>query len=581
MGRHARSTRLSFAAAAAAFACAAVAVLAGAAPSSRAAASTPKLIVSLTFDDGYANQYTAAAPILAAHGMQGTFFVPSGFVGSNGYMTWSQVSALAAAGNEIGGHTVDHPDLTSISAAQARQEICADRNTLLQQGLPVTDFAYPYGTFDAAVESIAQECGYNSARTTSWYGATCGNPCTESIPPRDPYATTIVAFGASQSVAAIENNIMTAETHGGWAQVVIHRVCDSCGTGAMSPADLSALLDWLEPRAAQGTVVETVGQVIGGPVKPAVDPNEAVPSAPGLGGASGGSGSVTLQWSAPASDGGSAITGYNIYRGTASGGETLLAQVGDVAGYTDTSVTSGTTYYYEVSAVNAVGESALSNELSASVAGASSVLVSDQFGRTVAAGFGIPDVGPAWSVSSSKQTEVANGEGVISGWTGGNQDIQAWIPTTASDMDVLARVRLSAQNPAGANYQVRVVARAQTDARNGYTAVVTHTTAGAVKWSLNRVVNAGGSGTLTLGSGTLLPAGAAGTKWWIRLDVQGTQIRARFWQDGTSELSTWKANVSDSQWTSGRPALGVYVGSGLTSPFPDTGFDNYTATALS
>ena len=175
---------------------------------------------------------------------------------------------------------------------------------------------------------------------------------------------------------------------------------------------------------------------------------------------------------------------------------------------------------------------------------------------------------------------MANGEGVIYGWTSGNKDIQAWIPTSANDMDILARIRLSAQNPTGANYQARIVARAQTDARNGYTAVITHTTAGAVKWSLNRVVNAGGSGTLTLGSGTLLSSGAANTKWWIRLDAQGTQIKVRFWQDGTTEPTTWKANASDSQWTSGRPALGVYVGSGLTSPYPDTGFDNYTATAL-
>ena len=66
---------------------------------------------------------------------------------------------------------------------------------------------------------------------------------------------------------------------------------------------------------------------------------------------------MTLQCRAPASDGGSAITGYNIYRGTASGGETLLTQVGNVTSYTDASVTNGTTYYYKVSAVNAVGES--------------------------------------------------------------------------------------------------------------------------------------------------------------------------------------------------------------------------------
>ena len=58
------------------------------------------------------------------------------------------------------------------------------------------------------------------------------------------------------------------------------------------------------------------------------------------------------------------------------------------------------------------------------------MIVSDEFGRSVAGGFGTPDVGAAWSVSSASQTKVANGEGVIYGWTGGNKDIQAWIPTT-------------------------------------------------------------------------------------------------------------------------------------------------------
>ena len=62
--------------------------------------------------------------------------------------------------------------------------------------------------------------------------------------------------------------------------------------------------------------------------------------------------------------------------------------------------------------------------------------------------------------------------------------------------------------------------------------------------------------------------------------MQGTQIKVRYLADGTTEPSTWKANVTDSQWASGRPALGVYVGSGLTSPFPDTGFDSFTATGI-
>ena len=70
-------------------------------------------------------------------------------------------------------------------------------------------------------------------------------------------------------------------------------------------------------------------------------------------------------WTAP-SDGGAPITGYNIYRGTAAGGETLLTSVGNVTSYDDnTAVANGTTYYYRVAAVNSVGEGAQSNEVSA------------------------------------------------------------------------------------------------------------------------------------------------------------------------------------------------------------------------
>ena len=71
---------------------------------------------------------------------------------------------------------------------------------------------------------------------------------------------------------------------------------------------------------------------------------------------------IQLSWSAPASNGGSPITGYNIYRGTVAGGETLLTSVGNVTSFKDASTTRGQTYYYIVKAVNAVGEGPASNE---------------------------------------------------------------------------------------------------------------------------------------------------------------------------------------------------------------------------
>ncbi|HYM40685.1 MAG TPA: kelch repeat-containing protein [Thermoplasmata archaeon] len=91
----------------------------------------------------------------------------------------------------------------------------------------------------------------------------------------------------------------------------------------------------------------------------------AAPSAPQTLTATAGNGRVVLTWAAPASNGGAAITAYKVYRGTTSGSETLLATLGSVLTYTDSGVTNGGTYYYEVSAVNGVGESPVSNEIHA------------------------------------------------------------------------------------------------------------------------------------------------------------------------------------------------------------------------
>lgn len=89
------------------------------------------------------------------------------------------------------------------------------------------------------------------------------------------------------------------------------------------------------------------------------------PSAPTSMSAISGAGSVQLSWSVPNGDGGSPVTGYRIYRGAASGTETLLADGVGSMDYTDAGVTAGTTYYYTVTAVNANGEGPTPAEASA------------------------------------------------------------------------------------------------------------------------------------------------------------------------------------------------------------------------
>ncbi|MFZ2414884.1 MAG: fibronectin type III domain-containing protein, partial [Minisyncoccia bacterium] len=72
----------------------------------------------------------------------------------------------------------------------------------------------------------------------------------------------------------------------------------------------------------------------------------------------------TLTWTAPASNGGSAITGYKIYWGTVSGTLSNTISVGNVLTYNHTGLSNGTTYYYKIAAINLIGEGTKTSEFS-------------------------------------------------------------------------------------------------------------------------------------------------------------------------------------------------------------------------
>ena len=73
----------------------------------------PEKPVILTFDDGYADNYTNAFPLLQKYGMIGHFFIITDFVNEKRaeYMTWPQIEEMSAAGQRFGSHSRDHPDL--------------------------------------------------------------------------------------------------------------------------------------------------------------------------------------------------------------------------------------------------------------------------------------------------------------------------------------------------------------------------------------------------------------------------------------------------------------------------------------
>jgi peptidoglycan/xylan/chitin deacetylase (PgdA/CDA1 family) len=240
--------------------------LAACAPATAAAPN--QTIVSLSFDDGTISQYTLAwQRTLAPHGMSVTFFVPTGKIGSGpDYMTWGDLSTLFAAGNEIGGHTVHHVDLTSptVTDDQKVHEVCDDRQALLQHGLDAKGFAYPDGAYDQTAQRIVRDCGYTSARAAGGTSAN-GSIHAESIPPLDAYATRTWSEPTPPTSAIqlsdMQAFVNAAASHGGgWVQIGLHRVCSQTYDPAnyrdclnsWRPMELDTLNDFLGWMAAAG-----------------------------------------------------------------------------------------------------------------------------------------------------------------------------------------------------------------------------------------------------------------------------------------------------------------------------------------
>ena len=227
--------------------------------------------VSLTFDDGTSSQASAVSS-MAAHGMRGTFYVNSGDVGTGPYfMDWPQIQDLASAGHEIGGHTVTHPDLTTLSPALQTQEICGDRQALQARGFDPVSFAYPFAKHDATSRAATQACGYTSARGVGNVGCLPGCVPAESVPPPDPtLLRTAAGVTDTTSLATLRGYVTNAvQNGGGWVILVFHTFCNGCGdTNSMTVANFDALLDFIQGQAASGVSVKTVREVMAIPPAP-------------------------------------------------------------------------------------------------------------------------------------------------------------------------------------------------------------------------------------------------------------------------------------------------------------------------
>lgn len=139
--------------------------------------SLPERPLLVTFDDGTADFYTGALPILQKYNFPATLYITSHYIGATTrwladegcgempMLTWQQVREIHASGLvEIGAHTETHPHLDIIGKAKAKTEITRSKQVLEEQlGHPIQSFAYPHGHHDKQTKQLVVDAGYSSA----------------------------------------------------------------------------------------------------------------------------------------------------------------------------------------------------------------------------------------------------------------------------------------------------------------------------------------------------------------------------------------------------------------------------------
>ena len=209
-------------------------------------------VVSLTFDDGYDEHFSVAAPLLAEHGFRGTAYVMPDQLGLPGYVGVEQARALRDRyGWEVAAHHAK--PFTSFAPKELDAEMRRIRRQLSELGFAegARHLAYPEGRQDPRVVVRLARRHFATARLAS------GGP--ETLPPADPHRLRVLNVVRTTAPDEIARAARRAREHHEWLILMFHWLVED----PVRDTDYSieAFRRALLLLAQEGAVVRTVGEV--------------------------------------------------------------------------------------------------------------------------------------------------------------------------------------------------------------------------------------------------------------------------------------------------------------------------------
>lgn len=211
--------------------------------------------VMITFDDGGATQYSEGYVYMNSAGLKGTLYAVTDLVDDTGYVTTANLTTMYNAGWDIGNHTSDHTDLTSLSQGDAQTKLTTARDWLNNAGFTRASrhVGYPFGAQNATVLAAMDAVDMLTGRTiTEALGV---------VPTHSPYTLNGYILDKTKSLAQAEALVDSAVSGNKLLTVYIHNINGSPGDNDLSIVTFQGFIDYI---VSNGVPAITVSELYNG-----------------------------------------------------------------------------------------------------------------------------------------------------------------------------------------------------------------------------------------------------------------------------------------------------------------------------